>query len=85
MTKNKKVYDFKFIYNIISGSLAEDFFNRYNLFTNTTIIAGTIVFCGNKNYHSSKPYANDLYLNPGGVVNNFTEVINYIKSPNDML
>ena len=85
LTKNKKVYDFKFIYNIISGSLAEDFFNRYNLFTNTTIIAGTIVFCGNKNYHSSKPYANDLYLNPGSVVNNFTEVINYIKSPNDML
>ena len=85
LTKEKKKYDFKFIYNIISGSLAESFFNRYNLFTHTTIVAATIVFCGNKNFHSSKPYANDLYLNPGGVVNNFVEVIEYIKNPNDYL
>ena len=81
----KKEYDFKFIYIIISGSLAEEFFNRYNLFTHTTIIAATIVFCSNKSFHSSKPYANDLYLNPGGVVNNFNEVIQYIKNPNDIL
>ena len=52
LTKEKKKYDFKFIYNIISGSLAESFFNRYNLFTHTTIVAATIVFCGNKNFHS---------------------------------
>ena len=75
----KKEYDFKFIYIIISGRLAENFFNRYNIFDYTTIIAATIVFCGNKSFHSSKPYANDLYINPGGVVNNFDEVIKYIK------
>ena len=85
LTQNKKDYDFKFIYMIISGSLAEEFFNRYNLFTLTTIVAATVVFCKNKSYHSSKHYANDLYLNPGGVVNNFNEVIQYIKNSNDIL
>ena len=85
LKKEKKEYDFKFIYIIISGSLAEKFFNSYNIFDYTTIIAATIVFCGNKSFHSSKPYANDLYLNPGGVVNNFDEVIKYIKNPNDIL
>ena len=85
LKKKKEKYDFKFIYFIISGRLAEKFFNSYNLLTHTTIIGATIVFCGNKNLHSSKPYANDLYLNPGGVVINFDEVINYIKSPNDIL
>ena len=85
LKKEKTKYDFKFIYIIVSGRLAEDFFNNYSLFDYTTIIAATIVFCGNKNFHSSKPYANDLYLNPGGVVNSFNEVIKYIKSENDIL
>ena len=85
LKKKKEKYDFTFIYFIISGRLAEKFFNSYNLLTHTTIIGATIVFCGNKDLHSSKPYANDLYLNPGGVVINFDEVINYIKSPNDIL
>ena len=85
LKKEKKKYDFKFIYFIVSGSLAEQFFDSYNLFTHTNIIAATIVFCGNKSYHSSKPYANDLYLNPGGVVVNFNEVIQYIKSESDIL
>ena len=85
LKKEKYNYDFKFIYFILSGSLAEKFFDSYNLFTHTNIIAATIVFCGNKSYHSSKPYANDLYLNPGGVVVDFKEVIQYIKSENDIL
>ena len=85
LKKEKQKYDFKFIYFIVSGSLAEKFFDRYNLFTHTNIIAAAIVFCGNKNYHSSKLYANDLYLNPGGVVINFNEVIQYIKSESDIL
>ena len=39
LKKEKKEYDFKFIYIIISGSLAEKFFNSYNIFDYTTIIA----------------------------------------------
>ena len=85
LKKNKKDYDFKFIYFIISGRLAEKFFDNYNLLTHTNIIAATIVFCLKKKFHSSKPYANDLYLNPGGVVVKFKEVIKYIKSENDIL
>ena len=65
--------------------MAEEFFNCYNLLNKTTIIAATIVFCGNINLHSSKPYAYDLYLNPGGVVIDFDEVIFYIKNENDYL
>ena len=85
LKKNKGDYDFKFIYFILSGRLAEKFFDNYNLLTHTNIIAATIVFCLNKEYHSSKPYAYDLYLNPGGVVVNIKEVIKYIKSENDIL
>ena len=54
-------------------------------FSYTTIIASSIVFCDDINQHSSKPYANDLYLNPGGIVNTFEEVIEYIHNPNDRL
>ena len=81
----KDKYDFKFIYIILSGNLAEKFFNNYNVFTYTTIIAATIVFCRNKNYHINKAYANDLYLNPGGITTNFIEVIEYINNPTDFL
>ena len=85
LENKKEDYDFTFIYFIVSGRKAEKFFNKYNLLTKTTIIAATIVFCANKKLHSSKPYANDLYLNPGGVVTHIKEVIDYIKSSNDKL
>jgi hypothetical protein len=83
---NKNIYEFNLFYVIVSGSLAEEFFTVYAKETQKiNIIAATIVFCKNKIYHSSKPYANDLYLNPGGVVVYFNEVIKYIKSENDIL
>ena len=85
LKNEKEKYDFKLIYFIISGRLAEEFFKSYSILNETTIIAATIVFCGNINLHSSKPYANDLYLNPGGVVMYFDEVIYYIKKDNDYL
>ena len=85
LKNEKEKYDFKLIYFIISGKLAEEFFKIYSKLNETTIIAATIVFCGNINLHSSKPYANDLYLNSGGVVINFDEVIFYIESENDYL
>ena len=73
--------NFPFIYVIIGESLAEDYFNRYCLLQEPNIIAATIIFTKNKGYHSSKPYANDLYLNPGGIVDDFIEVIEYIQKP----
>jgi len=84
--KENKKYEFKLIYYIVSGRLADKFFESYNKSKrHSKIIAATIVYCGNKNYYSSKPYASDLYLNPGGVVTNFNEVIRYIRSENDIL
>ena len=62
LKKEKKVYDFKLIYFIINEGLAEKFFNKYNLLSKTTIIAATIVFCSNINFHSSKPYTDDFYI-----------------------
>ena len=85
LKKEKQSYEFKFIYYIVSGKLADKFFESYNSHTHSNIIAATIVYCGNKNYYSSKPYANDLYFNPGGIVTNFNEVIKYIRSENDIL
>ena len=86
LKKKMKKYEFKLIYYIVSGKLADKFFENYNKSKkHSKIIAATIVYCGNKNYYSSKPYANDPYLNPGGVVTNFNEVIKYISSENDIL
>ena len=74
--------NFPFIYVIIGESLVEDYFNRYCLLQEPNIIAATIIFSKNKDYHFSKPYANDLYLNPGGIVDDFIEVIEYMQKPN---
>ena len=74
--------NFPFIYVIIGESLVEDYFNRYCLLQEPNIIAATIIFSKNKDYHFSKPYANDLYLNPGGIVDDFIEVIEYLQKPN---
>ena len=73
--------NFPFIYVIIGESLVEDYFNRYCLLQEPNIIAATIIFSKNKDYHFSKPYANDLYLNPGGIVDDFIEVIEYLQKP----
>ena len=78
-------YDFKFMYTIVGGNLADDFFNFYNSLSHINFISATIIFCENISLHSSKPYANDLYLNPGGIVSTFEEVIEYINNPNDKL
>ena len=83
MKQEKEVIVFRLIYVIVSGNLAQQFFNSYTTFTYTTIIAATIVFCNNKALYYNKPYKNDLYLNPGGIVDDFIEVIEYIQNEND--
>ena len=81
LKSDKDLPNFPFIYVILGENLADDYFNRYVLLQEPNIIAATIVFCKNKDYHFSMPYANDLYLNPGGVVDDFIEVIEYIQKP----
>ena len=82
LKNDKELPNFPFVYVIIGESLVDDYFNRYILLKEPNIIAATIVFGKNKNNLYSKPYANDLYLNPGGIVDDFVEVIEYIQKPN---
>lgn len=68
------------IYVIISGRRAEEFFTEYGkIYNDLPIVCATIVFCMDKKLHSSKPYFNDPFLNPGKVVTTFDEVKEYIN------
>ena len=52
-----KIFQFRLFYVIVSGSLSNDFFNEYIKTTKElTILAATIIFCGNKYIHMKKPY-----------------------------
>jgi len=73
-------FDFKLIYVILSGRLAEEFLDIYeeNL-QKLNILTLNIIFCFNGKYHKLKKYANDPFYNPGGVVTDFEEVIHFLK------
>lgn len=78
-----KEMKFVLIYVIISGNLAEEFFKEYIKIVNGTdikVICATIVFCSNVDFHKSKPYYMDPFLNPRGVTNDFMTIINYTTS-----
>ncbi len=52
-----KYFEYRLSYVIISGRLAEEFFNRYvQLSEKKNIIMATSVFCFNKKFHETKPY-----------------------------
>ena len=69
-------FSFKLVYVILSGRLAEEFLDKYeeNL-QQFNLITLNIIFC----YHQSKKYANDPFYNPGGLVTEFKDVINFLK------
>ena len=73
-------FSFELIYVILSGRLAEEFLDVYeeNL-QNMTSLTLNIIFCFDGKYHKSKKYANDPFYNPGGVVTEFKDVINFLK------
>ena len=72
-------FEFRLFYVIVSGSLAENFFNEYvQLSEKKNIVAATTVYCFNQKLHEKKPYFKDMFLNPGGITNYFEEVIQYI-------
>ena len=74
---------FQLIYIILSGRLAEEFLDSYeeNL-KKMSVVTLNIIFCYNGKFHSSKKYANDPFYNPGGVVTEFEEVIQFLKMDN---
>ena len=74
-----KYFDFRLVYAIVSGRLAEEFFNEYVKLSETkNVVIATTVYCFNIKYHEQKPYFQDKFLNSGGIAFNFEEVVNYI-------
>ena len=72
-------FEYRLTYVIISGRLAEEFFNRYvQLSEKKNIIMATSVFCFNKKYHETKPYFKDNFLNTGKISFYFCDIIEYI-------
>ena len=71
---------FKLIYVILSGRLAEEFLDisEENL-QKLNVLTLNIIFCFKGKYHKLKKYANDPFYNPGGVVTDFKEVIQFLK------
>ena len=77
--KRKNYFEFRLFYTIVSGSLAEEFYNEYVKFVDmTNIISANIVYCMNQKFHERKPYFKDNFLNPGKITTNFDEVLAYI-------
>ena len=77
--KNLNYFEFRLFYIIVSGRLAEEFYNEYVKITEKyNIIASTIVYCSRQKYHETKPYFKDKFLNSGGITNYFDYVANYI-------
>ena len=75
-----KIFQFRLFYVIVSGSLSNDFFNEYIKTTKElTILAATIIFCGNKYIHMKKPYYLDEFLNPGKIYDSIIPIIEYIN------
>ena len=56
IANNLNYFEFRHFYVIVSGRLAESFFNSYLLIAEKyNVIADTIVYCYNQKYHETKP------------------------------
>ena len=76
---NLDYFEFRLFYVVVSGRLAESFFNVYvKIAEKYNIIADTIVYCFRQEYHQKKPYFMDNFLNAGGITKNFKDILNYI-------
>ena len=76
---NLNYFEFRLFYIVVSGKLAEEFYNEYVKITEKyNIIAASIVYCYKQKYHEKKPYFKDKFLNSGGITCNFDYVVKYI-------
>ena len=76
---NIDYFEFKLFYTIVSGRLAEEYYNKYVKLTEEyNIISASVVYCFKKKYHETKPYFKDKFLNSGGITFSFEEAANYI-------
>jgi len=76
---NNKYFEYRLSYAVVSGRLAEEFFNSYvKISEEKNIILATSVYCLKQKYHEQKPYFKDTFLNTGGITIIFDKIINYI-------
>ena len=76
----ENIFKFKLVYVIVSGRLAEEYFNNYaEKVKNMNILSASIIYYYDDSYHRKKNYYNDPFLNPGGIVSNPEEVVEYIR------
>ena len=83
ITKNYEDFKFKLTYIIVSGTLSEDFFNKYvKKSLELHILFATIIYCSeeHRKINEFKPFYLDDFLNPGKVTDSSYFVIEYIKS-----
>ena len=53
--KEKKIFEFNLFYVIVSGRLAEEFFNEYaEKVIDTNILCAPIIYCFNDSFHKKK-------------------------------
>ena len=80
LKKLENVFKFKLLYVIVSGRLAEEFFNNYaEKVIDMNILCASIIYCFNDSFHKKKNYYRDSFLNPGGIVSTPEKVVEYIK------
>ena len=78
--KEKQIFEFNLFYVIVSGGLAEEFFNNYaEKVIDMNILCASIIYCYNDSFHKKKNYYKDSFLNPGGIVSSPNEIVKYIK------
>ena len=71
---NLNYFEFRHFYVIVSGRLAESFYNEYLIASQKyNIIADTIVYCFRQKYHETKPYFKDNFLNSGGIMEQYQQ------------
>ena len=76
----KELFSFRLFYVIVSGRLAEEYFNNYaEKVINMNILSASIIYCYNDSYHKKKNYYKDPFLNPGGIVSSPDKIVEYIK------
>ena len=72
-------YEFKMIYIIINNKLSEKFFSIYiEEVKKLGVVTANIIFCDEEPKNKNN-FFNDPFLNPGGVVTNFSKVVDYLN------
>ena len=72
-------YEFNFIYIIINDKLSTEFFLKYEeMIKKLGVVTANIIFCEDASQFNEN-FINDSFLNPGGVVSDFSKVVEYLN------